>query len=134
MKNKTNKIFRIFKIEYDWYEGEHGETFLGKYVEKEEFEKDLFKAKQFAKSLIGKRVKNYDYLGKGYSVECLPEYYGQIIWFLINKKGYTECYIEEDSTYKIEDHYRKRIIEVIKMDKKIESHELKAVKKSRKIK
>lgn len=74
-----NKIFRIFKIEYNWYEGEHGEIFLGKYVEKEKFEKDLTKAKQFAKSLIGKKVKHQNYLGKGYSVECLPEYYQQII-------------------------------------------------------
>ena len=99
-----DKSFNIFKIEYDWYEGERGETFLGKNVEREEFEKDLLEARDFAKSLLGKKEEMGDYLGEGYSVECLPQYYSQIIWFLVEKKGYTDCYLEEDTHYSINDN------------------------------
>lgn len=95
--------FNIFKIEYDWYEGEHEETFLGKQAEQEEFEKDLIEARDFARSLIGKREDNGDHLRKGYSVECLPEYYKQIILFLLEKKGYAICYLDEEITYCVDD-------------------------------
>lgn len=50
----------IFKIEYGWYEGEHEEVLLGKGVEREEFEKDLVKGKEFAESLIDKEVMRED--------------------------------------------------------------------------
>ena len=91
--------FNIFKIEYDWYEGEHEETLLGKNIDKKKFEKDLIEAKKFAISLIGNEIKGKNYLGKGYSVECLPEFYEQIIWFLINKKGYIKCNFDENTGY-----------------------------------
>ena len=101
--------FNIFKIEYDWYEGEHEEILLGKNIDKKKFEKDLIEAKNFALGLIGNEIKNKDYLGKGYSVECLPEFYEQIIWFLINKKGYIECYFDENTKYNIDDSSNKPI-------------------------
>ena len=50
--------FNLFKIKYTWYEGEYEETSLGKNVKIEEFEKDLIGARDFAKSLIGKKLKN----------------------------------------------------------------------------
>lgn len=93
----------IFKVEYDWCEGEHGEELLGKSVERKEFEKDLIKAKNFAKSLIGKEIKSGEYLGKGYIVQCLPEYYRQIIWFLEKKLGYIICCFDKNISYSIED-------------------------------
>ena len=111
----------IYKIEYYWHEGEHEETFLAKDVSKDEFEKDIIKAREFAESLIGKGME-YDYLGKGYSVECLPQYYRQIIWFLTNKLGYIDCLIDSEISYQIED-YENRII-IQKSEKKIETKEL----------
>jgi len=33
--------------------------------------------KNFAENLKGKEIKDYNYLGKGYGVECLPEFYAQ---------------------------------------------------------
>ena len=102
-------IFNIFKIEYNWYEGEHEETLLGKNIDKKKFEKDLTEAKNFAISLIGNEIKGENYLGKGYSIECLPEFYEQIIWFLINKKGYIECYFDENTKYNINDPGNKQI-------------------------
>ncbi|MBS3149705.1 hypothetical protein J4455_03370 [Candidatus Woesearchaeota archaeon] len=116
--------FNIFKLEYYWYEGEHEETLLGKNIERVKFEKDLVEAKNFAKSLIGKEHKENDYLGKGYSVECLPEYYKQIIWFLIEKKGYTECYFDEDTSYSIDDLTNGKEIQIKKYEKKIKISEL----------
>jgi len=50
----------IFKLEYDWYEGEHEETLLGKETTEQEFEIDLIKARKFAESLIGNKVKRGD--------------------------------------------------------------------------
>lgn len=114
----------IFKIEYNWYEGEHDETLLGKEVELAEFEKDLTKAKEFAENLIGVKIKEGDWLGKGYSVDCLPEYYQQVIWFLTEKLGYAICYYDEDITYYIDDHTGKKIV-ITKSEKRIESNELK---------
>ena len=93
--------FNIFKIEYYWPEDEHEVTLLGKNVEIEEFEKDLVLAKDFAISLIGKEIEEGDYLGRGYRVECLPEYYAQIIWFLMNKKDYTICYADKSIRYRV---------------------------------
>jgi len=109
---------KVFKIEYSWYEGEHGETLLGKNIEREEFEKDMAKAKKFAESLIGKEIKGREYLGKGYRVECLPEYYEQIIWFLTGKLGYIECYFDDDITYQVDDSQNNKI-EVTKAQRKI---------------
>ncbi len=109
----------IFKIEYDWYEEDHEDILLGKDIKKEQFEKDLIKAKEFAESLIGKEIQEGGYLGKGYSVECLPEYYHQIVWFLIEKLGYIKCDYDEDITYYVEDDSDKKI-SVNKSEKKIE--------------
>ncbi len=111
----------IFKLSYQWYEDDHDETLLGKDVKREEFEKDLIAARNFAQSLIGNKVKiiDYKYLGLGYSVQCLPEYYAQIIWYLTEKKGYVECSRDIDIEYCIDDDcsgskigIRKRLEEV----------------------
>ncbi len=99
----------IFKIEYDWCEGEHEETLLGKNVEREEFEKDTIKAKKFAESLIGTKIKKGNYLGKGYCVQCLPEYYEQIIWFLTKKLKYVVCNFDSDIRYNVDDFPSKKI-------------------------
>ena len=113
----------IFKIEYNWYEGDHEETLLGKEISPEEFEKDLFKAKEFAESLIGIEIQEGGYLGKGYNVDCLPEYYGQIIWFLIEKLGYVQCYFDSDINYDVNDTSHKKI-NIIKLERKTERHKL----------
>ena len=115
--------FNIFKIEYDWYEGEHDETLIGKNVEREEFEKDLVEARDFAKSLLGKKEDMGDYLGKGYSIECLPKYYEQIIWFLTEKKGYIICYFDEDINYSVDDNTNHKI-NLTKSEKTINNTEL----------
>ncbi|MDD4877643.1 MAG: hypothetical protein PHO02_01250 [Candidatus Nanoarchaeia archaeon] len=112
----------IYRIYYDWCEGEHEETLLGKEVSKEKFEKDLIKAIRFAKSLIGKKADRENYLGKGYSVECLPEYYEQVIWFLINKNGYIECRFDTRLQYRIDDFSDK--ITAAKRTEKIEWKEM----------
>lgn len=113
----------IFKIEYYWHEGEHQETLLGKDVEIDEFEKDIIKAKEFAENLIGKKIKEGEYLGKGYAVQCLPEYYEQIIWFLTKKIGYTICYFDQDIYYAVDDFSDKKIV-ITKSNRKIETSEL----------
>lgn len=110
---------RIFKIEYHWYEGEYDKTLIGKDVSDEEFEKDLIKAKEFAESLIGNEIKNGEYLGKGYKVSCLPEYYEQIIWFLKTKLGYVECDYDTDIKYAVDDDQDKKI-HLSKSVKKVE--------------
>lgn len=119
---------RIFKISYDWYEGEHDEKLLAKNVSSDVFEADLLEAKVFSESLLGIEIKGGDYLGKGYAVECKPEYYEQIIWFLTEKKGYARCTADEDVEYYVDDDdYRKKII-VRKNERKIERKELKPPK------
>ena len=111
-------MFNIFKIEYDWYEGEHEETYLGKDIPIEEFEKDLIKAKKFAQSLIGNEIKiGKHYLGKGYTIECLPKYYEQIIWFLEYKLRYIKCDIEKNISYNIDSDNNK--IYITKSEKEI---------------
>ncbi len=116
--------FNLFKVEYDWHEGEHAETLLGKNAEREEFEKDLIEARNFAESLIGKNTERGDYLGKGYSVECLPEYYEQVIWFLVEKKGYAECDFDENVNYSIDDSADGKEIQIRKYEEKTETSEL----------
>ncbi len=113
----------IFKIVYSWYEGEYREILLCKNIEKEEFEKDIIKAKEFAESLIGIEIQDGEYLGKGYNVACLPEYYNQIIWFLIEKLRYVQCYYDEDITYYIDDESNKKI-SISKSKRKVEINEL----------
>src|SRR3989344_6691865 len=113
----------IFKIEYQWYEGDHGETLLAKAIAKEEFEKDIIKAKEFAESLIGKEVSKGEYLGKGYRVDCLPEYYEQIIWFLTEKKRYLICNFDERIRYFIDDSSDKKI-EVTRSEQKTERNKI----------
>ncbi len=114
----------IFKIEYHWHEGEYEDTLLGKNVEREEFEKDIINAKEFAESLIGKKIEEGEYLGKGYRIDCLPEYYEQIIWFLTEKLGYIICHIDEDIDYTVDDFSDKQI-NITKSTRKIERDELK---------
>lgn len=101
--------FNLFKVSYQWYEEDHKEVLLGKSTSKDEFERDLIKARDFAEKLIGIEIKEGSYLGKGYSVECLPEYYEQIIWFLTEKRGYIECYNDEDVEYFTEDNGSNKI-------------------------
>lgn len=99
----------IFKIRYEGYEGEFGEALLAKDATKEQFEKDLFEARDFAESLKGKEVEMGSYLGKGYSTECLPQFYAQIIWFLTEKKGYSESQYNENEEYYVDDDSQKKI-------------------------
>lgn len=82
-------------------------------------------AKKFAESLIGKKILEGSYLGKGYSVGCLPEYYDQILWFLVEKKGYVECSWDENTEYYIEDGSIENPIAVEKKVKKIEWQKIK---------
>ncbi len=119
-KNKMN----IFKIEYYWYEGEHEEILLAKDVEKGHFENDLSEAKKFAEKLKGREIKDGEYLGKGYRVECLPEFYKQIIFFLKEKKGYIECDLNNNIAYLIDDDSNKKI-NITKSEKVIKNEELK---------
>ncbi len=101
--------FKIFKIEYDWFEGEHGESLLINKVPKEKFEKDILEAKEFAEKLKEVEIKEGEFLGKGYRVKCLPEFYQQIIWFLIEKKGYQECRFDSKVSYVVDDTLNKEI-------------------------
>lgn len=115
--------FNIFKIEYYWPEDEHEESLLGKEVKREEFEKDIIKAKEFAESIIGKEIKEGEYLGKGYTLQCLPEYYEQIIWFFTEKLGYIICHFDKGIHYDIDDFSDKKII-ITKIEKNIKRSEL----------
>jgi hypothetical protein len=99
----------VFKICYRWHEGEYDETHLCKEVTQGRFEQDLLEAREFAISLKGNKIRDGPYLGKGYSVECLPEFYEQIIWFLIEKKGYADCHIRTDTEYEVDDDFSKNI-------------------------
>ena len=112
----------IYKLCYTWYEGEYEETLLGKNVESEQFEQDLLKAREFAQSLIGTEIKEGDYRGKGYRIECLPEYYEQFIWFLTSKLGYIQCYFNQDINYYVED--QSKTISINKRQKTINWSEL----------
>ena len=109
----------IFKIRYEWYEGDHEEILLAKEVTKEQFEKDLTAAKDFAENLKGKENKEDSSLRRRYSIECLPDFYLQVIWFLTEKKGYKECQYDESEEYYIEDDSEKTI-GIQKRTKKIE--------------
>ncbi len=115
--------FNIFKIQYDWYEGEHREILIGKAVEAQQFEKDLREAKKFAERLRGKEIDKGESLGKGYRVECLPAFYEQILWYLVEKLGYKYCYYDADIHYDIDDDIGKKI-KVTKFEKKVEQREI----------
>jgi len=120
------EIMKIYKIKYYWYEGEMETNYVAKAVTEEQFEKDIIKAKDFAKSLLGIKIKGFKpYLGKGYSVECLPEYYEQIIWYLIKKLGYIKCEIDNYITYVVDDEvdYREKII-IIKRESLIKDTQI----------
>ena len=121
------KEFNVFKMEYSWYEGEHEETWLGKVVDEKEFEQDLCKAKDFAENLMGKTIKG-EYLGKGYSVECLPEYYHQIIWYLMHKANYVSCEVGEEVSYDIDDDAHGNKITITRCEKQIQRQEIKGKK------
>jgi len=117
------KNFNVFKIEYNWYEGEHGENLLAKNVELKEFEKDLLEAKKFAETFIGKKVIDYNYQGKCYTVECLPQFYEQIIWFLIEERKYMLCDIDENLSFIVDDDINKKI-SITKSEKIIKNEKL----------
>lgn len=110
-----DKTLNIFKISYIWCDGDCDKILIGKDATKEVFEQNLKEARDFAISLIGKK-KEGDYLGKGYSVECLPEFYHQIVWFLITKKGYIKCNFDETIEYDIDDFDPKNKIVVTKIE------------------
>ena len=116
----TSEVNNVFKIRYQWYEDDCGEILLCKDVSKEEFETDLFEARKFAESLMGKEIKKGHYLGKGYSIECLPEYYKQIIWFLIKEKRYTESNFDQDIEYFVDDDCCGKKISLTKRIQKID--------------
>ncbi|MDD3175713.1 MAG: hypothetical protein PHU51_04510 [Candidatus Nanoarchaeia archaeon] len=99
----------IFRIKYTWYEGEEEESLLAKDITEEEFEKDLIQAKNYAQSLIG--LEDDETAIDKYSVDCLPNYYAKIIWYLINKLYYFDCAFDKRKTYFIKDDcYGKKII------------------------
>lgn len=114
----------IFKISYQWYEDDHGETLLGKNISKGDFEKDLIEAKKFAESLLGIEIKGLSYLGRGYKIQCLPEYYEQVIWFLTEKKGYIICDVDEDVEYFVDDADSGKAIIINKKTQEIEWQQL----------
>jgi len=115
--------FNIFKVQYDWYEGEHWEILIGKAVDVQQFEKDVAEAKQFAEGLRGKKIEKGEYLGKGYRVECLPEFYEQILWYLVEKLGYQYCDYDDDAYYDVDDDIGKKI-KVTKVEERIERKEI----------
>ncbi|MDD3175219.1 MAG: hypothetical protein PHU51_01970 [Candidatus Nanoarchaeia archaeon] len=100
----------IFRIKYEWYEGEENEIFLSNNVTKEQFEKDLKESRNYVYKLI-----NSD---KNSSITCLPKYYEQIVWFLINKLNYVECHYDEDSIYYVDDEVGSEKIFVKRKDRK----------------
>jgi hypothetical protein len=106
----SRESFNIFRVEYQWVEGEEGFTLVGKGVTRRRFEKDLSEAKRFAESLRGKEIISGENLGKGYYTECIPEYYRQILWFLKNKKGYVYCYFDEHFAYKVDNGLGRSIL------------------------
>ncbi len=112
----------IFKVKYTWYEDDCGETLVGKDVKQEEFERDLKEARDFATSLMKIEIKEGKWLGKGYSVNCLPEYYETIIWFLLKKKQYVVCYLNHAEFF-VDDNFN-REIELSRFETKLEETKL----------
>lgn len=97
----------IFKINFFWWE-DYGKNLLAKDVTIDEFEKDLIQAKNYAQSLIG--FEDDENAIEKYSVECLPEYYDKIIWFLTKKLNYFLCNFDKDKTYYVEEDDKKILI------------------------
>ena len=54
----------------------------------------------------------------------LPEYYEQVIWFLVEKKQYKICYFNENNSYTINDDSSKEI-GIIKNEKTTKGSEIK---------
>lgn len=101
---------KLYKIEYSWCEGEHQESFVAKDIDREGFLKDLNDAVIFARSLLGKECEMGEWIGKGYSVECLPEYYEQILYYLTTEKGYVDVYYYDWYSYDVNDDNPEKII------------------------
>lgn len=118
---------RIFKIEYSWYEDEHEQVLLAKRVSPDQFEKDISAARQFAEKLRRTKADRSDYLGKGYYLECLPEFFEQIVWLLTNKKGYEPCKFDIDISYDIDDY--SKIIGITKKEKTVKQTKIKETKR-----
>ena len=114
----------IFKINYYWYEGEQEKTLLIKDVRRDDFEKDITEAKAFAENLKGIKIQKGEYIGKGYKVECLPEFYEQMLWFLIEKKKYKRCEYDKNISYIIDDDSNKKI-EITRSEKRTKMTQLK---------
>ena len=107
---------RIFKIVYDWYEGEHGEILVCKDVTSGEFEKDLLECRNIDQGKIGKGY---------YKVNCLPEYFEEILSQL-KKKEYFELEFNEDVSYFInDDRITGEVIELTKELNEIRREKLK---------
>src|SRR3989338_5634488 len=116
--------YNIFKIGYVWHDGDEDYTYLAAAKDKEQNHKDLMEARSFAENLIGKKTEERDYLGKGYSVQCLPEFYEQIVWYLETKLGYVVCYMDDDTEYFVDDFRGATKIIVSRRVRKIEATEL----------
>jgi len=93
---------QLYKISYDYYEGEHEEILLAKDVETEQFDKDIIEAKDYAQSRIGLKYKKSEYM-KPYNVEYLPEFYQTIADYLQEQKGYIEIHTNDDIHYEVDD-------------------------------
>ena len=109
---------QLYKISYDYYEGEHEETLLAKDVDKEQFDKDIMEAKDYAQSLIGLKYKKSNF-SVPYSVEYLPEFYNKIVDYLETQKGYVEIHTNDDVCYEIDDRdlcYGKKEITITKVE------------------
>ena len=63
-----------------------------------------------------------EWLGKGYKVDCLPEYYQQIIWFLTEKLVYVICDYDDRISYNVDDSSK---ISITKLKREIKGSELK---------
>ena len=98
------KQINLFKIEYNWYEGEHEEILLGKAITEEQFEFDLKEAKKYVQSQIGKKDKK-----SKWNVECLPEYYRELLDYLVKKHKYQVCSIDNNISYEVDDNFDKKI-------------------------
>ncbi len=83
MKSKT---LLFFNLEYNYYEGEHGETILGTTKNQGEIEKDL---KDACKLL--KKSNKKEYLSLPYAFKGIVD--------IMSKKGYFICKFVDSPTY-----------------------------------
>lgn len=96
----------LYKFKYYWCEGEEQTTYLAKNVNESEFLTDLAQALEFANSLRGTELETNKFFeaGKNYGVECLPEYYAQVIYYMTEKLKYYEIDQDDRVEYILDDH------------------------------